>query len=428
MRSVENPDKTLPSLINSRRANNIVQNRAILKSVARAVLFCGKQCIALRGDSEQLDTPGNPGNFLALLRLMAVTDGDLHQHLQSPAMRCVTHMSPQTQNELIEVMGKHIVLHRIVKELKEARFYSILADEVTSHNVEHLALCARFVDQNNNIREEFLAFLSLERITGVQIARAILQFLQENYIPVSNMRGQGYDGASNMSSNRIGVQVHIREAAPLATYVHCSGHCLNLVISKSCALPDIRNVMDKLQHCCRFFLSSPKQSGALEQIVSENVPDSPGRKPLLDLCKTRWAERHTAYQHFYQAYIYIVQTLELIGYRRHLEKYGNKYADWDTGNRTEAQQILTSITSFAFIISFMSVYQYLSHLAGITVKLQKRCLDIMEAHSLISEVIAVYESERKDIDTNFKQIYQQSVLMAEGVGTVPGMPRITRRQ
>ena len=234
-------------------------------------------------------------------------------------MRNVTHMSPQTQNELIEVMGKHIVLRNIVDELKAARWYTILADEVTSHNIEHLAICARFVDQNNGIREEFLAFIGLDRITGAEIADAIIKFLQDNDVPVANMRGQGYDGASNMSSDRVGVQAWIQQAAPLATYVHCSGHCLNLVISKSCSLPDIRNVMDRLEHCCRFFLNSPKRSGILELIVTENVPDSPGRKPLLDLCRTRWAECHSAYQHSYQAYSFIVQAFELIGYWTSME-------------------------------------------------------------------------------------------------------------
>ena len=43
--------------------------------------------------------------------------------------------------------------------------------------------------------------VQLERITGEQIATSILMFLRENNIPVENMRGQGYDGASNMSSS-----------------------------------------------------------------------------------------------------------------------------------------------------------------------------------------------------------------------------------
>ena len=158
--------------------------------------------------------------------------------------------------------------------------------------------------------------------------------------------------------------------------------------------------MDRLEHCCRFFLNSPKRSGILELIVTDNFPDSPGRKPLLDLCRTCWAERHSAYQHFYQAYSFIVQALELIGYRLHLDKY----ADWNTVNHTEAQQILASLTLFACIVSFTCMYQYLSHLTGITVKLQKRSLDTTDAHELIAEVTATYEGKRKDVNIHTQDV------------------------
>ena len=144
---------------------------------------------------------------------------------------------------------------------------SILADEVTSHNEEHLAICARFVDEKKDVREEFLTFIKFERIIGEKIAENILAFMKENNVPVANMRGQGYDGASNMSSCTSGVQAQIKKEAPLATYVHCNGHCLNLVISKSCALPQVGNVIERLKNCCRFFLRSPKRSGLLELIV-----------------------------------------------------------------------------------------------------------------------------------------------------------------
>ena len=252
--------------------------------------------------------------------------------------------------------------------------------------------------------------------------------MKDNGIDVENMRGQGYDGASNMSSNRVGVQARIRQVAPLATYIHCSGHCLNLVISKCCSIPNIRNVLDQLQRCCRFFLYSPKRSGILEHIVLVNVPESQRRKTLLDLCKTRWAERHSYYQHFYLAYIYVIQALELIGYRRHLDRYGDKYADWDTSSRSDAQQILAAVTSFGFIVCFMSLYQYLSHLSGITVKLQRKALDILQAHEMISEIISVYKTERLNVSSNFQAIFTQSMRMAEEVGIQPEMPRVAKRQ
>ena len=199
-----------------------------------------------------------------------------------------------------------------------------------------------------------MTFLSLERLTGRYIAE---KFLKDNDLNVENIRGQGYDGASNMSSECVGVQAQIKELSPLAT---CSSHQLNLVITHSCILADVRNVVDQLQHCCHFFLTSPKRSGLLELIVSKGVVDKCKRKPLLDRCKTRWAERHTAYQHFYQSFTYIVEALEYIGCKLHLHEYGELNADWDVNSRSDAQQILHGITNFSFIVVFLTIYQYLS--------------------------------------------------------------------
>ena len=42
------------------------------------------------------------------------------------------------------------------------------------------------------------------------------------------------------------------------------------------------------------------------------------QKALLDLCKTHWAEHHTAYQ---QAYTIIVEALEKIGHGQHIQKH-----------------------------------------------------------------------------------------------------------
>ena len=425
----EKPETELPNQLDQRRVVNIEQNRKILKSITHAVLFCGRQCIALRGDNEDIIAgEGNPGNLLALLKLLAVHDDALRAHLDSPAMRNATYLSHRTQNEIIEVLGQHNILKDIIEEIKQAQFYAILADEMTSHNQEYLVLCVRFVAEDKAVREEFLGFLKLERITGEEIAGTIVKFLRDHGITLEGMRGQGYDGAANMSSDRVGVQKCIRDLAPHATYIHCHSHSLNLVITHTCSLPDIRNIVDKLQHCCHFFLNSPKRSGALEVVVTAIVDDSQRRKPLLDLCKTRWAERHNAYQHFYQAYTFIVQTLELIGYGRHADKYGDKYSQWDPSNKSEAQQILASITASTFIVGFMCVYHYLSHLSGITVKLQRRSKDVMQAYAMITEVKDVYTKERQDVDKGFGTVFKQCQRMGEAVESPITMPRITARQ
>jgi hypothetical protein len=75
-------------------------------------------------------------------------------------------------------MAKNIFLTDLVREINEARFYSIMADKVTSHNIKEMALCIRFVDKDRNIREEFLKFCRLKRITGAAIAKAVIKSLQ----------------------------------------------------------------------------------------------------------------------------------------------------------------------------------------------------------------------------------------------------------
>ena len=118
----------------------------------------------------------------------------------------------------------------------------------------------------------------------------------------------------------------------------------------------------------------------------------------------------------------------MIGYSQHLDKYGDLYADWDPASRSDVQQSLASITKFEFIVVFLSMYQYLSHIAGIIVKLQKKTVDIVDAYQMVSEVAKTYKDQRKDVDASFSLIFTQSTRMAEKVGAAVEMPRITSRQ
>lgn len=177
-----------------------------------------------------------------------------------------------------------------------------------------------------------------------------------------------------MSSDNVGVERRIKDHSPKAVYVHCSGHCLNLVISHSCSLLNIRNAIDKLKKCSLFFLGCPKREGLLQSIILKELPESTRRKSLIDMCRTRWAARHGAYMHLYQSHMYIVAVLECISYSVNEKRCGDSFkgAKWDDKSKTDASSLLASITSIEFIVSFLVVYQFLSHLSGVTVKLQGR--------------------------------------------------------
>ncbi len=87
------------------------------------------QCLPLRGSNEQLGTCGNPGNFLAFLKELSKADVVLKRHLEHPRLKNAKYLSPKSQNELIG----HLQIQEttILQEIRQAKFYAILADEVT---------------------------------------------------------------------------------------------------------------------------------------------------------------------------------------------------------------------------------------------------------------------------------------------------------
>ena len=157
--SIENPESRIDVLTSNVLQSRIAENRHILRQIVRAILFLSKQGLSLRGNNEDIRSSQNPGNILALLKVFAEQDDILHTHLYQPKWKNATYLSPWSHNEII---GNDIIRAKIISEIIETKFFSILADKVISHNVEHLALCVHFVDAICDIREEFVAFVILQ--------------------------------------------------------------------------------------------------------------------------------------------------------------------------------------------------------------------------------------------------------------------------
>ena len=153
--SIENPASRIDVMTSSALQSRMTESRHVLHQIVHVILFLSKQGLAFQGDNEDVNSLKNPGNFLALLKTFAEHDNVLHAHLYQPKARNATYLSPRSQNDIISVIGNDLIRAKLITEIKEARYFSILADEVASHNVEHLPLCLRFVDANCDIREDF---------------------------------------------------------------------------------------------------------------------------------------------------------------------------------------------------------------------------------------------------------------------------------
>ena len=160
---------------------------------------------------------------------------------------------------------------KIVQEVKEAKFFAVCADEAAdAANKEQLALIIRFVDKSGLVQEHFLEFLHCASgVSGEAIAQNILCALEKHSLDVSNLRGQGYDGAGNMAGKYQGAAARIQRNHPKAIYVHCAAHILNLCIVAACKVQGIRNMQGTLDQICFFFNLSPKREQELQVHIKE---------------------------------------------------------------------------------------------------------------------------------------------------------------
>lgn len=75
--------------------------------------------------------------------------------------------------------------------------------------------------------QSVLCFVNLYETTGQGIAKVAADVLLRLNLPMSGLRGQTYDGASNMAGKHTGAQAILRRQQPLALYVHCGAPCVN---------------------------------------------------------------------------------------------------------------------------------------------------------------------------------------------------------
>ncbi|KAL4121989.1 hypothetical protein QTP88_014404 [Uroleucon formosanum] len=122
-------------------------------------------------------------------------------------------------------------------------------------------------------------------------------------------RGQGYDGATNMSGAFKGVQSRILNLQPLALYTRCANYKLNLVLNKASSIPSIRNTVGIITNINNFPRESAIRTNHLSSKITELLPTQKAVEAK-QLCDTRWVEKHDGILHFSEILPAIVSTLD----------------------------------------------------------------------------------------------------------------------
>ena len=72
-----------------------------------------------------------------------------------------------------------------------------------------------------------------------------------------------------------------------------------------------------------------------KEIIKQNPHYPRGQKVMFDLCVTRWLQNSDSCSMFLVTLPFIVDTLEVIGCKLHMEKY-QKWKGWDIESRRRA--------------------------------------------------------------------------------------------
>jgi hypothetical protein len=327
----------------------------------------------------------------------------------------IKYTSATLQNEIIESCNK-IILNKIVTNINSQRCFTILADETADiSGIEQVSLCARYLDvENMIIKEEFLQFVHTTDTTGKGLADIIIQNLHSFGIETKYLRGQCYDGCASMSGQFNGVQAIIRQSYPLATYVHCAAHVLNLAVSYSCSIQEIRNCLGTISKVRDFFIY-PKRKDVLKNEIEESQ-ECITKKTLKRLCATRWVERFYAVNDFLELFEYVIESLFII----------SKWNDTDTSS--QASNLRTSILKGDFIICLLIVNKVFSYGLPLSKQLQRINIDLGEAMDLAEDTIKELKSIRSNAESEFHKIFENALTLANKLDINISIPRITGRQ
>lgn len=310
---------SVASVLSKQIQDEIKYWREILKRLLSVIRFLSSRGLPFRGSNQKIGNSSN-GNYLGLLELIAQYDIVLQAHIEKFANKGkghVSYLSANIADELIHLLAQN-VRSTLLCQILESKYFALIIDSTpdVSH-IDQLTIVIRYVDRNGIAIEKFLVFLPNIGHTGAEMESAVINYLKEAGFNIMDCRGQAYDNASNMSGKYKGLQTKIRKMNPLAVWVPCGTHKLNLTV---CHAADSSSVVVRffmfVQNIYVFFSDSTKRWELLckhlkSDLIQRNIK---GERLLVPkrLSDTRWSARADACRALKAGYGSFISALEEI--------------------------------------------------------------------------------------------------------------------
>lgn len=377
-------------------------NQQALYQILTSLRYLCRQGLSIRGDGNESD-----GNFNQLLQLKSEGEKNLTRWLKRKEN---VYTSPEIQNELIKLMGIH-VLRSITQELQKSPYLTIMADETTdASNEEQLTIVLRQVTEELLVHEEFIGLYKVPNIEAATIFGEIQDVLKELNIPVAKLRGQCYDGASAMSSSKRGVAKLVCDLEERAIYTHCYGHALNLAAGdtlKQCKL--LKDALETTREITKLIKYSPRREEIFERVKEEI--SSGTTSGIRVLCPTRWTVRANSLDSVLSNYESLLQTWEeAVTIVR------------DTETKARIQGVEAQMKTFEYVFGCMLGELILRHSDNLSSTLQHKSISAAEGQRVASMTIQTFRSIRND--ESYDLFWKRVDLKVKSLGvSEPQLPR-----
>ncbi|XP_049397615.1 uncharacterized protein LOC125861794 [Solanum stenotomum] len=341
------------------------------------------QGFAFRGHDES-ESSLNKGNFLEVLSWLAARCDAIKPFVLEKAPKNNKMTSHDIQKDIVTAC-KIETVKAIIKDIN-SDYFALLVDE--SRDVsrkEQMAICLRYVDKMGFVMEAFIGLVHIKDTSALSLKKAIVDVLAHHSLTLSNVRGQCYDGASNMQGELGGLKTLIRQESRSAHSVHCFAHQLQLTlvaVSKKCVqvgelvllISNILNVLGASFKRVDNFRESQKKHLQMALDMGE-LETGRGLNQELGLVKagdTRWGSHYKSFGNFISSFDSIVDVLDtLVENASTLEE------------RASASGFLRSCQTFETIFLLHLMTDVLGITNDLNVSLQKKEQDIANAMILV---------------------------------------------
>ena len=398
----EKNKSTIISQLDSHHKATVLKNRQYLKVIIETLMFTAQQNISQRGHEENRFNISeikdiNRGNFLELLSLRCRDLPWLGNMLHEKLEKRTQWTSPKIQNELLSILADR-VLQRIIIDVQESGKFSIILDETSDiSRIEQVSLCLSYIADGIK-KETFVGFYDTKSTEGEVLYALVKKVIKDLNLELENIVGKCFDGAANMSGIYKGLTTRMKECSPLAIYIHCYGHRLNLAIQGTITqIVPLRKALGQIQSLYNFIESSPKRHAIFNDI---QIDGNPIVKTLKSLSITRWSCHWEAVKAVYQELERIVKTLLILK------------DDQNVKTCTDSRNLLIGICDFDFIMGVCVLKIILSNTSSLSRYLQGKRIDVLKARNNAYLTIAALKGCRneRDFDLIWKQVEILSVI------------------